>query len=486
MTTDFEQRELDNLLKTGYRLTPATMAHHISGGMWIAARHLLYISTIIATELEKGGARIIVTMPPRHGKSRFLSVGTPIWFLDRWPEQYVILTSYGADLATDFGREVRDTILESTADLSVRLRPDSLQVARFLTTKGGGMFAVGLGGTVTGRGGNLFLIDDYVKNAADSMSDTIRQRDWDWFRAVAYTRLEPNASIIILATRWNIRDLIGMVLEETADKWLVIRLPALAEANDPLGRAEGEPLWPDRYSLENLMTIKETLGTYWWSAMYQQRPLPSMAGMSLGSYLEVVKPEDLPHPMRLKKVRSWDFAASQATGDFTAGPLQALDKETGDYYILDMQHFQKSPKGTELMVKTVAVGDGPGIPIWIEQEPGSSGKIVIEYYQKDVLPGFAVKGQKPTGPLEVRASPFFASVEARKYKILRAPWNAKLIEEIDYFGPDAEHDDQVAALALGHERLTRGRFGSVIWGEKNVSPHLYTPKSHKIVTGVTW
>lgn len=479
--------QMEALLQAGYRLTPATMAVKISQGRWIPAKHLLYISTKVATAIEKGSARIIITMPARHGKSEFVSVNTPTWFLDRWPNKNVILCSYGAELSTEFSRKVRDIINENSDLLKVRLRQDVQAVAKFVTTEGGGMIAAGIGGPIVGKGAHLFIIDDYVKNAEDSLSETKRRTAWEWLKSTAWTRLEPDASVIILATRWNDQDLIGKIQEEWAYMgWETINLPALAEVNDPLGREEGEPLWPERYDLKALEEIKIALGSYWWDAMYQQHPRSSMGGMELGECYRVIKPSEVPHLRNFKMVRAWDFAASEATGDFTAGPLYAMDKETNKFYILDMQHFQKSPKGVELMVKASAIDDGVHVPIWIEQEPGSSGKQVVEHYAKEVLSGFVCKGERPTGPLEARASPFLASVEAGNVYMVEAPWNEKLRKETNAF-PEGEHDDMIAGLALAHHHIMRGRYGSVIWGEDRFKQHLYVPKAAKgLVTGAVW
>lgn len=473
-------QDLEILARAGYKLTPATLAYKRTSGAWIPAKHLLHLSTAISTAITKGGARIAVTMPPRHGKSEFTSINTPVWHLDKYPSKNVILTSYGAELATDFGRQVRDIILGAPPELDVRLKKDSLQVGRFHTTDGGAMFSVGIGGTISGRGGDLLLVDDYVKNAEDSFSKTQRDKAWDWFRSTAFTRLEPGASAIVLGTRWHQEDLVGHLLKEQGDIWTEIRLPAIAEENDPLGRAPGEALWPERYPIETLRKIEEALGSYWFSALYQQKPLSTIRGVVSGDCLITVT--ELPHPSRLKTIRTWDFASSEEDGDYTAGPKMSLDKETGRIYIQDMYRFRKSPGATELIVKSAADSDSTKVPIWIEQEPGSAGKIVISHYSRNVLSEYSVKGLRPTGPLEVRAGPFLAAVEAGKVCILKGAWNEPLKEEMNTF-PGGDHDDQMAALALGCERLGRGNINQVIWGEK-------TKKSFSadssIIRGVVW
>ncbi len=461
-----DQQKLQAALKDGWRLTPATFGHKITDGRWIPAKHLLYISTIVATEVAKGGARLILTMPARHGKSEFLSVNTAAWFLETWPEKFVMTISYGSELATDFSLKVRDTFqdVELHHLLKTRIRSDKKRVDRWLTPNGGGLTAAGIGGPLTGRGADLMLIDDYIKNAADSLSMTLRKSTWEWFKSTAYTRLEPGASLVILATRWNLKDLIGSCLTELPhENWRVINLPALAEINDPLGREVGEALWPERYDRETLLRIKETLGTYWWSAMYQQNPKASMAGLDLSDHLHYVSRDEIPPWTQLKRIRAWDLAASEAKGDWTAGPRMSLHKESGRIFIEELPRFQKGPSKTELMIQTCADGDGHGIPIRMEQEPGSSGVIVIDHYTK-LLSTYKFQGEKATGPIEVRASPFLAAVEAGRVSIVKGAWNEVFTEELDAFGDPTAHDDQIVACALGYNKLMKGLYGGLTWG----------------------
>ena len=492
-----DQARLNEALRNGWRLTPATLGHKITNGRWIPARHLLYISTIIATEIAKGDARIILTMPARHGKSEFLSVNTPIWFLEKWPDKFVMSISYGSELATDFSLKVRDTLQNEDLHhlLRTRIRQDKKRVDRWLTPNGGGLTAAGIGGPLTGRGADLMLIDDYIKNAEDSMSIPQLKKTWEWFKSTAYTRLEPGASCVILATRWNVNDLIGMALKHMPDEnWKVINLPALAEANDPLGREIGEALWPERFSRERLLRIKTALGDYWWSAMYQQQPKASMAGQDLGNMIKIVAPSEVPEDIaQSKSIRAWDLAATEGGGDFSAGPLMSRHKATGKIYIRDLQHFQKSPYNTELMVSACADTDGHGVQIRMEQEPGSSGVTVIDSYKK-LLSGYSFDGEKATGPIQVRAGPFLAACEAGNVIMVRGDWNQALIDEINAFDDNAEHDDIVVSLALGYNKLVKGLHGGLTWGREgtsNVVPITRAkprakPKDGRLITGLTW
>ena len=216
----------------------------------------------------------MISMPPRHGKSWLTSLYTPAWYLSLWPDRNIILASYEATFAATWGRNVRNFLQENQSNLGVRLADDSLSADRWNTTQGGGMVTAGIGGPITGRGGHLLIIDDPIKNWEEASSDLIREKQIEWFNSTLDTRAEPEASIIVLMTRWHERDLAGYLLTEHYDKWEEIKLPAIAEENDPLGRVVGEALCPERYNVETLANIQAAVGPRVWSSLYQQRPAP--------------------------------------------------------------------------------------------------------------------------------------------------------------------------------------------------------------------
>lgn len=486
-----------------YRLTPATFAYHVSQGRWVPAKHLLYIAARVATAIAKGGARLLIAVPPRHGKSQLLSVWTPQWGLDRNPASRVALASYGAELSTEFGRHVRDNILATEQYTRARLRKDVLQTGRFQTTQGGGMISVGVGGALTGRGADILLVDDYLKNAKDASSETIRDQIYDWFLSTAMTRLEPGGSAIVVATRWNIDDLTGRLLKNHPGVWDYIRIPAVIETeedkrDDPLGRDYGEVLWPERFSPEEMRLTKEIQGQYFWKSLYQQRPVPRTGGMIQRGTIPIV--DITPSPALLRLVRRWDLAASPEAGDYTVGALLAADDQSGVTYILDVVRFQGSPLEVEQTVARVAERDTPRTKIVIEQEPGSAGKSVASHYTRNVLRGYTVEFKPSTGDKFTRAQPLYAGLQAGNVKLLRAPWNGVLEEELELF-PDAEHDDQVDACAGAYNDLHGKRFHEVVWGRKSAAESRVvrgdtstaTPASAsapsgggKIITGATW
>lgn len=238
----------------------------------------------IALELEhveKYGDRdykvLIITVPPRHGKSRECSIDFPAWFLGRNPKKEIIMASYSAELAETFGGKTRDRVDSLQFKVifpGVRLREDQKARGRWSTKQGGGYMAAGVGGAITGRGADIFIIDDAVKNREEAESEVYREKTWDWFTSVAFTRLHPKGVMIVIMTRWQVDDLAGRIIEsdELAAMTKVLKFPALA-TRDGLNRKVGEPLWRERYDLEALLEIKSAIGPYDWAALYQCDPI---------------------------------------------------------------------------------------------------------------------------------------------------------------------------------------------------------------------
>lgn len=229
-----------------------------------------------------GPRRILISMPPRHGKSLLTSVYTPAWFLATWPHRRVILCSYEATIAQAWGRQVRNLLDENSAELGVELAAGSRSASRWQTAQGGGMLCAGVGGPITGQGADLMLIDDPVKNRQQANSVLDRNTKDDWYREVVRTRLEPGATVVIIQTRWHEDDLMGrrlMAMERGDEEWLHLNLPAIAETDDELGRKEGDALWSERYDAAELAQIRKEVGEYGWYALFQQRPQPAEGGI---------------------------------------------------------------------------------------------------------------------------------------------------------------------------------------------------------------
>lgn len=244
---------------------------------WQAAPHLQKLSMWIVDAVAGRKPRIIINMPPRHGKSEEISKWTPVWFLDRWPHKEVMNVGYSTDFSEGWGRRVRNLATQYQNRLRFRLSPDSKAAGRWNTTQGGGMIATGVDGPITGRGADLFIIDDPHKNAAEANSLLMRDRVWDWWQETALSRVMPGGAVILVMTRWHEDDFAGRLLKASANgtgqHWDVLNLPAIAEdADDIMGRPIGEPLWPAMRPLDYLQALMLGMTDEAWAAQYQGRP----------------------------------------------------------------------------------------------------------------------------------------------------------------------------------------------------------------------
>ncbi len=222
--------------------------------------------------------RLIVNMPPRNGKSELVSVNFPAWCMGLDKDRSIIAASYGAELATDFGRKVRNIMdsPEYKVLFDTRLAEDAKAKGSWATQGRGEYNAVGVGGAITGKGGAIVIIDDPVKNREEADSEVNSEKVWDWYRSTLRTRLTPDGAVVLVMTRWKDDDLAGRIIEEaelnSGEQWEVITLPAIAEEDDEY-RKEGEALWADHFTLENLAQTKIDVGAYEFASLYQQNPV---------------------------------------------------------------------------------------------------------------------------------------------------------------------------------------------------------------------
>lgn len=245
----------------------------VSFGWWETYSWTRFVLRKIADSVNstEGRGRIIINAPPRHGKSWMTSRVLPTWFLDHYPERRVLMTTHSKDLALDFGRTVRNEF-RSNQNLRTKLREDSKAAGRWHTPEGGGMYCVGVGGGVTGFGGDLIIVDDPYPSWAAAQSYRYRREVQDWFVGTLYNRAEPGATIIVNHTRFHPQDLTGFLAGSHGDSWSLMCFPAIAESNDAMGRAVGESLCPERYDQVELENIRVASGPDVWPATYQQRP----------------------------------------------------------------------------------------------------------------------------------------------------------------------------------------------------------------------
>ena len=315
--------------------SPANYAQTVSNGRWQMANHLALIDKVTTRliydhNLPIDKARptlpriLIIEAPPRHGKSEYISKYLPSWYLSLFPHKRVILTSYGKDLSRNFGRFVKDQITHyGPKYFGINVKTDhsaasDWDIATLNGTSLGGMLSAGIGGSITGFGAHLFIIDDFCKNAEEALSPKLRDKWWDTFQTTLQTRMEPNGIIILIATRWHNDDLVGRLTGESDkdyewnEPYIRLQLPALAietELDNPflarrhnlsqlkshlsrkniqgfslgnlsdqaylnhlLARKPGDPLWPERHTKKILDSTKSNLDNYWWQSLYMQNP----------------------------------------------------------------------------------------------------------------------------------------------------------------------------------------------------------------------
>lgn len=434
------------LLQNAWLASPAAFAARLSEGRWRRPPHLHYLSQWLAETLHRRRKRIIVSMPPRHGKSELTSHWFPGWYLNLAPSHRVILASYEADFAANWGRRVRNTLTQHRDQLQVRIAEDSSAANRWDTTQGGGMMTAGVGGPITGKGAHLLLVDDPIKNMADAMSPTLRQKVWDWWTSTAYTRLEPDGVAVVIMTRWNEDDLVGRLLKdarEGGEPWDVLELPAIAEQpGDALERQVGDALWPDRFSVERLTEIKRSVGSVVWTSLYQQRPAPMEGGMFKRGAWRFWKVM----PAKFDQVvQSWDFSVKDTEGtDYAVG--QVWGRIGAEKYLLDQVRARMDIVASLAAVRTLSAKWPQATAKLVEEK--ANGTNVIRLLRQEVPGLIAIDPGSDSKTL--RALSVMPEVEAGNIYLPdpglpSARWVHDFIEECAAFDNGA-HDDQVDAM----------------------------------------
>ena len=396
-------------------------------------------------------------MPPRHGKSLLATNIFPAWFLGRNPAKSVITAAYGQDLADDFGRQVRNFVNDGYTQAAfpeLRIAEDSNSMKRFTTTAGGNYFAVGVGASITGRGANLLLIDDPIRNQEDARSELVLRTLHDWFATVAYTRLAPNGAVVVIQTRWSHDDLIGWLLREHPEEnWDYLNLPAIAEV-DGDGRKEGEALWPERFDLEDLKSKRSILGGKAFDALYQGRPTAEEGAIFQRSWWRQYT--EIPKLKRI--VQSWDTAfKTGAENDYSVCTTWG-EAEDG-FYLL--HHWKKRVEFPELkrQVGTLATEWKPSI-ILIEDK--ASGQSLIQEIKQSTR--FAVRPIKVDTDKLSRAYAASPLVECGTVFLPKTtPWLEDYLSVMSTF-PAGAHDDDVDSTtqALNYMRGSNMSYG--LWG----------------------
>lgn len=397
--------------------------------------------------------RLMVLMPPGSAKSIYSSIFFPAWWFTQHPSSSVIAISHTASLGEHFGRQVRNLVVDHSGRLGYELAPDNRAAARWQTSERGEYFAAGVRGPITGRRADLALIDDPIKSLADVNSARLRDGLWTWYQSELITRLKPGGRVVIVMTRWHEDDIAGRLQAYEMSQWRILRLPAFAEADDPLGRDGDTPLWPNWENSLLLQRKRTSVGERVWHAMYQQSPKAAADSLFRVDRIDIL--DDPPMSGMGRTVRAWDLAATASDGsndpDWTVGiKLQA--EPSGRYTVLDTVRFRGSPNDVVDRIVMTANRDGATVQIGLPEDPGQAGKTQVAFLSGR-LGGYRVKASPETGSKATRVMPVASQIEARNFSIVRANWNYAFLEELRDF-PSGRKDDQVDALSRAFAMLT--------------------------------
>lgn len=401
---------------------------------------------------DKKSPRLIITMPPRSGKSELVSRRFPAFALGRNPELQIIATSYSSDLSQRFNRDVQRVIddekyfdlFPNTRLSNSRVRTDSrgsyIRTSDLFEIVGhaGAYRSCGVGGGITGQGADILSIDDPIKDRAQAGSKTIRDSIWDWYTSTAYTRLSPGGGVIVMATRWHTDDLIGRLIQRMGegDTFRIVNYPAIAE-HDELHRKAGEALHPERYPLSTLLQIQKTIGSRDWEALYQQHPVPDGGALFKLEWFRRWTATSLP-PEFDHTLMSWDMTFKDSkNSDYVVG--QVWGKKGPNFYLLDQVRGQWDFVKTKEMVRVLA-HKWPRVVRKLVEDKANGSAVISEL--KSTVSGFVPI--TPTESKEARASsvtPYFEAGNVFIPEDSAAPWVPHYVSELLEF-PAGSHDDQ--------------------------------------------
>lgn len=465
------------------RKSPVATMDIVSGGKHYAPWHIQLINDKLMECSERKIDRLIVTMPPRHGKSFTISHYFPVWYIGTHPDDRVMLASYEQELAASWGRKVRDTLDEWGDSLfGIKVSGKSSAADRWdVEGHSGGMVCVGVGGPLTGRGADVLIIDDYLKNSEEARSEIIREKHWDWWQGTAQTRLEPGGICIILATRWHLDDLIGRVTEQEPGEWEILSLPAIA-THDEAFRKEGEALWPKRYDVPALERIRKR-SPFWFAAEYQCNPAGEEGDVFKRHGVRYWKPaKAIDKDGHIVDGYSLIQASRDATGakqeifhkaascwKFVSVDLASSEREYADYTVFQawavtptadmilLEQIRKRMPGPEKMsVLKEFVAKHEASYVGIEK-----AGFQLDFIQNARWAGLPVLEMKPKGDKVGRALEASAKWESGQiYLPQNEYYVSELIEELCTF-PNAPHDDQVDTLSYAALEVTKRGFSAM-------------------------
>lgn len=418
------------------------------------------------------------TLVPTHN-STVLSKEAASWVLGRFPGIQIAITGYSNDLVTDFSKAVRDRV---NTPLYRQIFPDAVIAEGENTqdtwkmTNGSALRARSTGSKLTGRRVDWLIIDDPHAGREEAESPNLRKKVIDWYYADCYTRLSPNAIVFIISTRWHPEDLIGKLTddEKVADLiasghekevFEITNLPAIAHENDPLGRAEGEALFPEVRDLEFLLAVKRNIPSYEWSSQYDCRPKSGASDQVNVENLIMIEETDVPKTIPI--VRSWDLALTEKqTSDYTAGALTGYDGMQDHFYIIDMFRNRKQwvqNRKNILFIQQKDLEKWNVLRMGIEAVAGFLA--VFQDLYAALLGACRVEARTPPrGGKLTRALPWLNKIEAKRVFVVKGAWVKEFKAELEGF-PDGNHDDQIDAVSTGWEMHTGANRNGTIGGK---------------------
>ena len=425
------------------------------------ARHHDALARVVE-EVVKGEIRfLILTMPPRHGKSEQVSRRLPAWVIGKFPEWNGVVATYNDEFASDFGKEVRSIV--STPQFKQvfpksGLRRGGQASDRLQTIAGGQWSFVGRGGSLTGRGAHILICDDLIKDDKEAQSQAIRNQAWDWFRRVAMSRRMGMKLVIMTFTRWHNDDPIGRLTdpenphynEALAKRIKIINLPAIAEADDPLGREPGEPLWPDGPDQFDLAFLEEqrSLDPLGFEALYQQRPSLLDGDLFKREDIRFYHPDDLPQDIRIYGASDHAVATGQRN-DFTVLGKVGIDVDSNIYVLPDL--FWRKARADIVVEAWLAMTGGKTKPLIWFAERGHISKSIGPFLKKrmqETNNWTNVREITPIGDKAQRAASIVGRVaQGKLFLPINATWREKAINEMMAF-PNGTHNDFVDFLSL--------------------------------------
>lgn len=418
--------------------------------------HHLVLIDALQRLAERKFERLIVMMPPRHGKSQLVSRLFPAWMFARQMNEQVILASYSADLASAMNRDVQrvmtgeayraifpETRLSEGRDAGV-VRNNS----RFDVLGGKGyLMSAGVGGGITGAGATVGIIDDPVKNSAEADSQTYRNSAWEWYTTTFKTRFEPNAIEVICQTRWHEDDLTGRVLKQaeegdSAAQTEIISFPALCEGPEQY-RGIGEPLWEGKYNRVKLLRVQADLGSRAWNALYQQRPAPQEGNLIKRDWFDFYDPRKV----NLAGLPVNFFIDTAYTDKEANDPTAAIAyvKKGEDYYVLECRaewlEFLEQTK----FVLEFCEDNGYTVRSLVRVEPKATGKSVVQVMKRQTKLNI-LESEPPKDSKVARVNSIAARLEAGRVLLPKGmSWTEAFLDECAAF-PNAAHDDRVDCL----------------------------------------